>query len=175
VLPAVVFPVRQDGHVVYTVSRHLRPVASRWWNTAERLAPNPRLAFYQPPGHAVGGVVVTEGPLDALSALASGYQAAAILGAATVTPTIADQLAATGQRLLLALDNDPQGRRAQDRLVALITQRGAPWSALPIPDHHGDLNAWHTASRHRWRQVVHTCDRLAGCIGAEPVPPPSVA
>jgi hypothetical protein len=82
VFPAVVFPVRVDDHVIYTVSRHLRPVASRWWNTAERV--NPRLAFYDPPGRPAGGIVVTEGPIDALSALAAGYQAAAILGAGTI-------------------------------------------------------------------------------------------
>jgi DNA primase len=131
VFPAVVFPVRRGGHVVYTVSRHLRPVASRWWNTAERLAPNPRLAFYQPPGHPAGGIVVAEGPLDALSALAAGYRAAAILGAGTITPAIADQLVATGQRLLLALDNDPEGRRAHNRLqAALRAQR----QLVSLPD-----------------------------------------
>jgi hypothetical protein len=175
VFPAVVFPIRQDGHVVYTMSRHLRPVASRWWNTAERLAPNPRLALYRPPGSPVGGLVVTEGPLDALSALAAGYRAAAILGAGTVSPTIADQLAATGQRLLLALDNDPEGRRAHQRFATLLTERGARWSALPIPERHGDLNAWHVANRDRWARAVRCCDRLAAVLSAGHVPPPSVA
>ena len=175
VFPAVVFPVRQDGHVVYTVSRHLRPVASRWWNTAERVARNPRLAFYQPPGYPAGGIVVTEGPLDALSALAAGYQAAAILGAGTITPAIADQLVAAGQRLLLALDNDPEGRRAHNRLARLLSERSANWSALPIPEHYNDLNAWHVARCERWPEVARTCDRLTGCGHGEPVPPPSVA
>jgi hypothetical protein len=175
VFPAVVFPIRHDGHVVYTVSRHLHPTASRWWNTAERVAPNPRLGFFQPPRHGVGGLVVTEGPLDALSALSAGYAAAAILGAGTVTATIADQLTATGQRLLLALDNDAEGRRAHQRLAAMLTDRGAHWSPLPIPEHHGDLNAWHTASRDRWPTVVRTCDRLASRVGDVGVPPPGVA
>jgi hypothetical protein len=175
VFPAVVFPVRVDDHVVYTVSRHLRPAASRWWNTAERVAPNPRLAFYQPLGRPAGGIVVTEGPLDALSALAAGYQGAAILGAGTVSAAIADRLAATGNRLLLALDNDPEGRRANDRLAALLTERCAPWSALPIPEHHADLNEWHVARRARWPAIVRTCDRLAACGHDTPVPPPSVA
>jgi hypothetical protein len=173
--PAVVFPIRRDDHVIYTVSRHLRPVASRWWNTAGRVAPNPRLAFYDPPGHPAGGIVVAEGPIDALSALAAGYQAAAILGAGTVNPAIADQLTATGERLLLALDHDPEGRRAHDRLAGLLTERGAPWAALPIPAHHADLNAWHTASRERWPEVVRASDRLAACAHVGPMPPPSVA
>jgi putative DNA primase/helicase len=157
------------------VSRHLRPVASRWWNTAERLAPNPRLAFYDAPGRPAGGIVVAEGPIDALSALAAGYQSAAILGAGAITPTIADQLAATGERLLLALDNDPEGRRAHARLTGLLTERGGNWMALPIPEHQGDLNAWHVASRERWPEIVRTCDRLASCGHAEPMLPPSVA
>jgi DNA primase len=175
VFPAVVFPVREDGHVVYTVSRHLRPVASRWWNTAECVAPNPRVAFYDPPAPATGGIVVTEGPLDALSALAAGYQASAILGAGTITPAIADRLAATGQRLLLALDNDPEGRHAHDRLAGLLAERGATWSALPIPEHHGDLNAWHAANRDRWPAVVRCSDRLTCWMDQPSLPPPSVA
>jgi hypothetical protein len=175
VFPAVVFPVRKDGHVVYTVSRHLRPGASRWWNAAERVAPNPRLVFYEPLGGPAGGIVVTEGPLDALSALAAGYQAAAILGAGTVTAAIADRLAATGKRLLLALDNDPEGRRANDRLAGLLSERGAYWSALPIPGHHGDLNDWHVARRERWTEVVRCSDRLSCSTDQPSLPPPSVA
>lgn len=174
VFPAVVFPVRQDGHVIYTLSRHLRPVVSRWWNTAERLAPNPRVAFYQPPGRAVGGIVVTEGPIDALSALSAGYQAAAVLGAGTITPTVAEQLAATSQRLLLAFDNDAEGRRAHEHLADLLTERGAPWTALPMPEHHNDLNAWHVGGRDRWTQVMRSCDRLTSTSVAEQ-PPPGVA
>jgi putative DNA primase/helicase len=170
-----VFPIRRDDHVIYTVSRHLRPVASRWWNTAGRVAPNPRLAFYDPPGHPAGGIVVAEGPIDALSALAAGYQAAAILGAGTVNPAIADQLTATGERLLLALDHDPEGRRAHDRLARLLTERAANWSALPIPEHYGDLNAWHTANRDRWPAVARCSDRLTCSMDGPSLLPPTVA
>jgi hypothetical protein len=133
VFPAVGCPIRHEGHVVYTVSRHLRPVASRWWNTAERVAPNPRLAYYDAPMRTASGIVVTEGPIDALSALAAGYQTAAILGAGTITPAIADRLAATGERLLLALDNDSQGRRAHDQLADRLAERSTCWCTLPIP------------------------------------------
>jgi DNA primase len=175
VFPAVVIPVRQDGHVVYTVSRHLRPVASRWWNTAERVAPNPRLTFIDPPAQAARGIVVTEGPIDALSALAAGYQAAAILGAGTITPKIADRLTAAGQRLLLAFDNDDEGRRAHGHLASMLTDRSAPWSALPIPGHYGDLNEWHTASRSRWHVVVRCGDQLSCSIDRPSLPPPGIA
>jgi hypothetical protein len=175
VFPAVVFPVRQDGHVVYTVSRHLRPVASRWWNTAERVAPNPRLAFYDPPRRTASGIVVTEGPIDALSGLAAGYQAAAILGAGTNSPAIADRLAATGKRVLLALDNDPEGHRAHERLASMLSDRDATWSTLPIPGHYSDLNEWHGANRARWREVLRTTALLTSCQHHEPLPPPSVA
>jgi len=174
--PAVVFPVREDGRVVYTVSRHLRPVASRWWNTAERLAPNPRIAFYRsaadPPG---AGLVVTEGPIDALSAVAAGYDAAAILGTGTVSPGLADRLAATGQPLLLALDNDADGRRAHDHMTELLTERDVRWTALAIPEHYGDLNTWHLACRARWPEVMPACERLMGVSTNMRMPPPSVA
>jgi len=161
VFPAVVFPVREDGHVVYTISRHLRPVASRWWNTAERLAPNPRLALYRSAAtRPAPGLVVTEGPIDALSAVAAGYDAAAILGAGAVSPVLADRLAATGQRMLLALDNDADGRSAHDHLADLLAERSACWRYLPIPKHHCDLNAWSIGCNGFWPQVIQACGRL---------------
>ncbi len=176
VFPAVVFPVREDGRVVYTISRHLRPVASRWWNTAECLAPNPRVAFYQSiSGQPSSGLVVTEGPIDALSAVAAGYDAAAILGAGAVSPEIADRLSAIGRRIILALDNDPEGRRAHDQLTHLLDERTTGWRTMPIPEHHGDLNAWHIASRDRWPEVMHSRARLARASSGTHTPPPSVA
>src|SRR5262245_9003660 len=62
VFPAVVFPVRDtNGNVIFTMSRHLHPVTSRWWNTADRAAPNPRVAFYTPPTTSPNCTVITEG------------------------------------------------------------------------------------------------------------------
>lgn len=153
VFPAVTFPViDRDGEVIYTLSRHLQPSASRWWNTAERAAPNPRLAFYGPPG--AGPIVVTEGPIDALSARAAGYRAAAVLGAGNVDATVADRLTTEHRRLLLAFDNDKEGQRATSHLATLLDERGITWSQLRIPDCHEDLNAWHTACRTSWRVIA---------------------
>jgi len=164
VFPAVTFPVLDpdDGTVTYTLSRHLRPVDSRWWNTAQRAAPNPCLAFYGPPGS--GAIIVTEGPMDALSARAAGYRAAAVLGAGNVDASIADRLTAIRRRLLLAFDNDSEGHAANDRLAGLLHERGARWSCLDVPGHLADLNAWHATCRARWPAVVRASDHL-GSIG----------
>jgi hypothetical protein len=162
------------GSHTYTLSRHVRPVASRWWNTAERAAPNPHLAFYGPPGS--GPIIVTEGPMDALSARAAGYRAAAVLGAGSVDATIADRLAAERRRLLLAFDNDPEGKAATTRLAELLDERGARWSRLAISDRHNDLNAWHLVCRHRWPDIMRTSGRLSPPAECGQLPtPPSVA
>ena len=167
VFPAVMFPVLDaDGRVIYTLSRHLRPAASRWWNTAERAAPNPRLAFYGPP--RPGPIIVTEGPIDALSARAAGYRATAVLGAGNVDATIADRLTAERRRLVLAFDNDPEGQAATDRLVDLLDEREARWCSAAIPDQYNDLNAWHVVCQNRWRDIMHTNTRLGSVANSPP-------
>ena len=177
VFPAVVFPVRHDDQVVYTLSRHLRPVVSRWWNTAERVAPNPRVALYRPPATQAASrdMIVTEGPLDALSALAAGYPAAALLGANVSDHQVAERLARTGHRLVLALDNDTAGRNATEQLAAQLDALGAPWTRLPIPDRYNDLNAWHVVCRNHWPATLRASLQLATPPPCAHLRPPSVA
>ncbi|HYZ97924.1 MAG TPA: toprim domain-containing protein [Acidimicrobiales bacterium] len=175
VFPAVVFPVREADRVIFTLSRHLRPVVSRWWNAADHIAPNPRLAFYEPPRRLSRELVVTEGPLDALSALTAGYRAAALLGAtAGGDRNVADRLAGQGARILLALDNDRQGQTAQARLGGLLDERGVEWRRLGIPEQFPDLNAWHSVSGQRWPAVMRAANRLT-CRQAIRSGPPCVA
>jgi hypothetical protein len=158
--PAIVVPIREPAEqppgwtVTYTLHRVLGPSRSRWRSPVSQLARNPGVGFFDPPQRTRSALMVTEGPMDALSALAAGYRAAAVLGTGTPNARLADRLARTGEHLILAFDNDPAGREATDRLSGLLRARGAPHSLLHIPARFGDLNEWHTQCRDQWRHVL---------------------
>jgi hypothetical protein len=174
--PAIVFPVLEKGRAVFTVSRRLgeRRGQSRWQNTASWLARNPGVAFYEPVRRTRSGLVVTEGPIDALSATSAGYRAAALLGAGATSARVAQRLADTGERLVLAFDNDEAGQRGREQLSALLDDRGVRWTTLHVPQQHKDLNAWHAACRNNWRAVTGAGDRLRRSRWADRLPPVSV-
>jgi DNA primase len=83
-------------------------------------------------------VIVTEGIIDALSAAAGGYRAAAVLGAGYPDARTAAALERLDGRLVVAFDPDPAGRAGSDRLVQLLNARGRRPSVMPLE--HGDLN-----------------------------------
>lgn len=173
VSPAAVFPVRRrDGEVIFTLSRVLRPVGHlpRWLNTANSIAPNPRLAILQPPGPPrAGPVIVTEGMLDALSAVTAARPAAALLGTGVIDDHVADRLAKLRRPVLLATDNDTAGRNASDRLSALLSARGVAHDVLAIPERHKDLNDWHAANPNRWPTILTAAIKLTmSRTGTEP-------
>ncbi|MGH9213039.1 MAG: toprim domain-containing protein [Acidimicrobiales bacterium] len=176
--PAAVFPVWEGDEVVYTLSRAIRPFRDRprWVNTANSIARNPRLALLTPPGPTIGGpVVVTEGLLDALSVLAAGRTAAALLGTGIVDDSTADRLAQLRRPLLVATDNDAAGRRARDRLSELLADRATPTAQLAIPGTFNDLNDWHVATGDRWPGVLAAAVRLCATARGSQLAPPEVA
>lgn len=178
VYPAAVFPVRSGGDVVFTQSRHLDPPPDwpRWRNTASYLAPNPRMAVYHPRGSAAGGpIVVTEGALDALSVLAAGQRAVALLGVDAADPTVSDRLVGLGGRLVLATDNDAAGRLAERRVRSLLADRGVASRSLSIPECFKDLNEWHVNCQEDWARALRSSLRLALAGGRRGLSPPSVA
>ena len=178
--PAAVFPIRRRDRVVFVQSRPIAPRADhpRWLNTASTVAPNPRLAFYDPPGSAgTGPVVVTEGVIDALSAVSAGYGAAALLGSGTVNEHAIAQLEEVGRPLILALDNDPAGQRTTAQLQAALQSRDVVASTLAIPEGLGDLNDWHVACGRDWPQTLRSAIRLVTAAGplGRPFEAPGVA
>lgn len=164
--PAIVVPIREPAdhapgwQARYALHRVLRPRPgqARWLNTASRLARNPGVGFFDPPQRSRSALVVTEGPMDALSALAAGHRAAALLGEGGVNLGVAQRLAAAlhrSERLVLAFDNDPAGQRQRESLEALLRNNtGIEWDRLEIPPQYNDLNEWHVACRENWRAVL---------------------
>lgn len=148
---AVVLPVLEGGDPVFAQLRLLSNHARhRYLNARSDLAPNPRLGVYEPEHPKGSCTLVTEGVFDALSAAAGGFRGAALLGAAVPEPgrenptarALGQKLARLPPPLITALDADPAGRQATDRLHRLLTDRGVTPAALHLPSGIKDLNEW---------------------------------
>jgi DNA primase len=136
----VVLPVMTDGHAVYAQVRVLHPRADgpRYLNPTGDLAPNPRLVFVRPAEQQHREVIVTEGAIDALSAAAAGFRAAAVLSAAYPDQFVAHALSRLPEPLVIAFDQDDAGRAAAQRLTALLDAQQRHPVNLVLPP--GDLN-----------------------------------
>jgi DNA primase len=159
---AAVLPVHRNGEAIFAQLRALSTGRLRYLNASTRLAPNPRVAYYQPVRTRGPCVLVTEGILDALSATAAGYRSAALLGASipdrpgVATDQITKSLLEPGGRLVLALDRDDAGQRATRRLQTLLADRtGHDVARLPMPDGAKDLNDWMRTAADWPNQLEH--------------------
>jgi hypothetical protein len=167
---AAVLPVYETGRPVFAQLRPINPSPDRprYLNAAGRLATNPRVGIYEPP-EAVGRcVIVTEGVLDALSANAAGFRAAAVLGAALIGEAsqdrsgglVVDRLARLDSPLILAFDADEAGRRGSQALQRALRAHGTPSARIHVPPETNDLNAWMLASRD-WNKTLTSAARTA--------------
>jgi hypothetical protein len=143
--PALVLPTHQHAPQPSLQLRLLRPLLTG----ARYLSPRggasgPRLATYRSRDDA-GTTVVTEGSIDALSAVTLGFRAIALLGVGAVDAKLADHLVRQPDRLVLALDADGPGQTAQTRLLQLLHERGRSATALTLPAGVADVNAWLTS------------------------------
>lgn len=174
---AAVLPVCDGGRPVFAQLRPISPLPERprYLNAASRLATNPRVGVYEPPETVGRCVIVTEGVLDALSANAAGFRAAAVLGAALVSDgspegnggVVADRLARLNSPLVLAFDADEAGVRARGVLKGLLRERGARVASVHVPPEANDLNAWMGASL-EWDRAFRSAVRIGVTVTMEP-------
>jgi DNA primase len=125
----IVVPDLRGGRATWLTGRALRQVAPRYLNL--RL-PTPLLGLGLVRGDEV---VVTEGPLDWLTAIQWGLPTVALLGTHISRFTV--QSLAPFRRVYLALDADEAGRRAADGLTAALGQRAI---VVELPPGVHDLN-----------------------------------
>ena len=177
---AAVLPVCEAGQPVFAQLRPISPLPERprYLNAASRLATNPRIGIFEPPEALGRCVVVTEGVLDALSANAGGFRAAAVLGAAQIGDgqrgrggeLVADRLVRLDSPLILAFDADEAGLRARRALRGLLGKRGVSVvGTVHLPPGANDINAWLVATRDwnlSFRSAVRTGLDVATQAGA---------
>ncbi|MEU5974281.1 phage/plasmid primase, P4 family [Streptomyces sp. NPDC047315] len=115
-------------------------------------------------GGGYGTVLVTEGPSDALSVVACGYDVVFVRGASLAnSPALIAELAEglRGQLVVLAGDNDPAGNGFTARLAAGLAKHGVPALVLDVPPQHGDITEWREANPAAFAAELHRAVKSA--------------
>ncbi|MGW2860818.1 phage/plasmid primase, P4 family [Streptomyces sp. NPDC001205] len=109
-------------------------------------------------GGGYGTVLICEGPGDALTAVACGYDAVAIRGASLAgSPELVQELAEglRGSLVILAGDNDAAGTGFTSRLAEGLAEHGIDALRLELPERAGDLTEWREADPERFAAELH--------------------
>ncbi|MGX4737092.1 phage/plasmid primase, P4 family [Kitasatospora griseola] len=117
-----------------------------------------------------GTWLVCEGPSDALTACAVGYDSVAIRGASlSHSPELVAELAEglRGSLVILAGDADPAGEGFTRRLADGLAEHGVSVLVLEIPGGHGDLTEWREADPRGFAADLHRA-----VAAARPLPQP---
>ncbi|MEU7162179.1 phage/plasmid primase, P4 family [Streptomyces chrestomyceticus] len=130
---------------------------------------NPRGLRWSPYGvfRGAGGygtVLITEGPGDALTAVACGYDAVAIRGASLAgSPELVRELAEglRGQLVILAGDADTAGSGFTQRLAAGLAEHGVTAYALELPRAGWDLTDWRVDNPEAFATELHRAVKAA--------------
>ena len=125
-----------DGVALGFQARALDPAAAvRWYGPK-----NPVEGSWSRVGWFSGGstapeIVITEGPGDAITCAAHGYDAIAVRGAG-LAGSVVDRIVewAGGRRLVVAGDGDAAGRHFTNTLVAGLLAQGASVSRFALPE-----------------------------------------
>ncbi|MGH9061361.1 MAG: ATPase domain-containing protein, partial [Acidimicrobiales bacterium] len=179
---AAVFPVLDaTGAPTYLQARYLdEEAAGRRYDNPDqsRYAKSPRLAVLPPPPTGGAGdpglVIICEGFPDAYTVTGAGHQAVAVLGAGYPDEAVAAQVVSSfppDHHLVLAFDADQRGRSGSEALAIYLAGAGAGrrvWD-LAVPEAHGDLNAWATASGEAFAEELSLALDEASPAGWEPV------
>lgn len=124
-------------------------------------------------GGGYGVVIITEGPSDALTVAAVGYDAVAVRGASLAgNPELAAELAAglKGAHVIVAGDHDPAGQGFTRRLADALQAHGIDVHTLTAPQAGDDLNAWRMRDPGAFPDALH-----AAVKAARPVQDPAEA
>lgn len=169
---AAVLPVIEDGKPVYAQLRRLRPRQGqpRYLNVSGMIARNPKVAFYEPAAAAHPAVIVTEGPIDALSAAVAGFRSAAVLGAHSADAEAVARLAAVPGPLVVAFDSDEAGRSGASRLYSMLADTSRQAVVLSVASCVADLNAALAGDRAAFPSWLTRAVTDARTRGAAPVP-----
>ena len=152
--PAAVLPVVSKDRAIFAQLRLIDPPADTgpYLNPRGSDGRHPRVGLYRPPRRLHPEILVTEGIIDALSANAAGYRAAAILAPGLADVETAVHLSRLSGPLVIALDPDGPGHLAADRLAQFLWARGRRPALLA--ELGNDLNESMLAARDWPRKLV---------------------
>lgn len=170
--PRLIVPFRTpDGIARNYQGRALRPEAAVRWQGPH----SPAGGSWSPLGFFYGSagtwseVVICEGPGDALTAAAAGFDTIAIAGASRVNnPAVVSEVASwVGDRVaVIAGDGDQAGSRFSATLARGLTDLGVKCYILTMPDGQ-DLNDWRLSDPDGFPTAL--ADRVNALVGQAPV------
>ncbi|MFI2242393.1 phage/plasmid primase, P4 family [Streptomyces chrestomyceticus] len=108
--------------------------------------------------------IVTEGPSDALTAVALGYDVVMVRGASLAgSPDLVRELASglKGTQVVIAGDNDTAGNTFTERLSKGLGGHGIEVYSLAIPRAGDDLNAWRMRDTEAFPDAFHRAVQTA--------------
>ncbi|MGW4158832.1 phage/plasmid primase, P4 family [Streptomyces sp. NPDC004788] len=115
-------------------------------------------------GGGYGVTIVTEGPGDALTAVAVGYDAVAVRGASLAgNPDLIRELAEglRGSQVIVAGDHDPAGLGFTQRLAEGLAAHDVDVFALDIPTVGHDLTRWREDDPSAFPTALHRAVKAA--------------
>ncbi|MFD4833734.1 phage/plasmid primase, P4 family [Streptomyces uncialis] len=115
-------------------------------------------------GGGYGTVLICEGPGDALTAVACGYDAVAIRGASLAgSPELVAEVAEglRGSLVILAGDNDRSGQGFTAKLAEGLSGHGVDTLSLELPPEHGDLTEWRESAPDVFAAELHRAVKAA--------------
>lgn len=144
--PRLVVPFRDRDGVPrgYQARALAKDAAVRWLGPRSPEGASWTKVGYFPGEAGWDEVLVTEGPGDALTGVALGYDVVMIRGAGLVSnPVVVDEVASLvgGRVAVIAGDGDPSGRSFSATLAQGLVERGVRAKVLPVPDGL-DLTDW---------------------------------
>lgn len=121
-------------------------------------------------GAGFNTVLICEGPGDALTAVAAGYDAVAIRGAglarnASVVAELADGL--RDQDVVIAGDRDRAGAGFTDSLADALVRAGVMVRRLEIPNDGDDITDWRERNPDAFPGQLHAAVRAAAVVELE--------
>lgn len=124
-------------------------------------------------GTGLDSIVITEGPGDALTAVAAGFDAIAIRGAAVarnaeLQAALASYL--THRRVVLAGDNDDSGRSFNSSLRESLASAGVESFTLELPHGVNDLTEWRSGSPSAFVAAFQSAVEAAGSAPVRKAP-----
>ena len=127
-LPCVTFPVRDiKGNTLFICRRSIE---GKYFNYPEGVE-KPVYGMYELPPNCKE-VIICESIFNALTCVAYGYSAVALLG--TGTPYQMNQLRRLGvQSYVICLDNDAAGRRGAAKVKKALTNNSIVWT-MQVPE-----------------------------------------
>lgn len=111
-----------------------------------------------------GVTLITEGPSDALTAVACGYDVVFVRGASLASmPELAAELAAglRHTQVIVAGDNDSAGQGFTRRLTEALRANGVEVFALQLPHARDDLTAWRARDPEGFPSALHRAVNMA--------------